>query len=151
MLCVVFSLCYVQSLVCVMCSLQSRASSLRSEHASLRSVGKGPRAEIIYIYIYIYMLGAAPIHQCILGPAPRYVHFSKYVYKDRSRRETKSQKNCFCGICFLGEIYLFRHTLKNGHTLVPDPKCIDVLVLHPAYLYIYTYIYTCMAVSRLQH
>ena len=49
MLCAVFSLCYEQSLVCVMCSLQSRASSLRSEHASLRSVGKGPRAEIIYI------------------------------------------------------------------------------------------------------
>ena len=44
-----FSLCYVQllvcdaqSLVCVMCRLQSRASSLRSEHASLRWVGKVP-------------------------------------------------------------------------------------------------------------
>ena len=41
-LCAVFSLSYVQSSVCLMCSLQSRTSSLRSEHASLRSVGKGP-------------------------------------------------------------------------------------------------------------
>ena len=39
-LCAVFSMCYVHFLVCVMCSLQSRASSLRSEHASLRSVGR---------------------------------------------------------------------------------------------------------------
>ena len=46
LLCVGFSLCYVQALVCVMCSLQPRTSSLRSEHAPLRSVGKGPaRAE----------------------------------------------------------------------------------------------------------
>ena len=45
-----FSLCYVQFLVCVwvlildcvMCSLQSRPSSLRSEHALLRSVGRMP-------------------------------------------------------------------------------------------------------------
>ena len=38
----VFSQSYVRALVCVMCSLQSLTSSLRSEHASLRSVGKGP-------------------------------------------------------------------------------------------------------------
>ena len=38
-LCAVFSLCYVQFLACVMCSLLSRPSSLRSEHASLRSIG----------------------------------------------------------------------------------------------------------------
>ena len=50
------------------------------------------------------------------------------------------KKTVFVGFVFLGEIYLFRHTLKNGHILVPDPKCIDVLVLHPAYIYIYIYI-----------
>ena len=38
-LCVFFSLCYVRALVCAMFSLQSRTSSLRSEHASLRSRG----------------------------------------------------------------------------------------------------------------
>ena len=35
----VFSSCYVRALVCAMFSLQSRTSSLRSEHASLRSRG----------------------------------------------------------------------------------------------------------------
>ena len=38
-LCVGFSLRYVRALDCVMFSLQSRTSSLRSEHASLRSRG----------------------------------------------------------------------------------------------------------------
>ena len=32
----------------------------------------------IYIFVYTYMLPAAPIPQCILGPAPRYVHVPKY-------------------------------------------------------------------------
>ena len=44
MLRAVFSLCYVQSLVCAMSSLQSRTSALRSEHASLRS----GRAQQVY-------------------------------------------------------------------------------------------------------
>ena len=42
-LCMFFCLCYVRALVCVMSSLQSRTSSLRFEHASLRSRGS-PRS-----------------------------------------------------------------------------------------------------------
>ena len=41
-LCAVFSLCYVQSLVCLLYSLQLQTSSLPSEHASARLVGKSP-------------------------------------------------------------------------------------------------------------
>ena len=66
MLCAVFSLCYEQSLVCVMCSLQSRASSLRSEHASLRSRGS-----------LRSLLGPAPIHDWILGPSNQLAIFTK--------------------------------------------------------------------------
>ena len=39
-LCAVLSQCYVHVLDCVMFSLQSQPSLLRSEHASLRSVGR---------------------------------------------------------------------------------------------------------------
>ena len=39
LLCAGVSLCYVPTSGCVVCSLQPRVSSLRSEHASLRSVG----------------------------------------------------------------------------------------------------------------
>ena len=40
LLCPVFGLCYARFAVCVKCRLQSRPSSLPSEHASLRSVGR---------------------------------------------------------------------------------------------------------------
>ena len=56
-LCAVVSLSYVQFLafvmcrflVCVVCSLQSRPSSLRSEHASLRSVGRVYMEESVWL------------------------------------------------------------------------------------------------------
>ena len=83
-LCAGFSQCYVQALVSVMCSLQSRAWSLRSEHASIHLVGherqgtapdqvppskrtrKPHIRSYIHVYIHIYMHMAV----CRLWPCP---------------------------------------------------------------------------------
>ena len=89
-LCAVFSLSYVQSSVCLMCSLQSRTSSLRSEHASLRSVGKGPRAEIIYIYIYICIYIYIYIYICWVQH--QYINAFWVRHQDMSIFQSMSKK-----------------------------------------------------------
>ena len=41
------------------------------------------------------------------------------------------KKMCFCGKLSPGGTYLSRHTLKNRHILVPDPKSSHALVPDP--------------------
>ena len=62
-LCAMCSQCYMQFLVFVMCSLQSRPSLLRSEHASLRSVGR-MHACIYASNDYIIYMGMGQLFNC---------------------------------------------------------------------------------------
>ena len=79
-LCSVFSLCHVQFLFCVVCSLQSRDSALRSAHASLRLVGR------MHACIYSKLVNAKVSVQISWGgfsskQAMRYRHiYNIYVY-----------------------------------------------------------------------
>ena len=78
MLCAVFSLCYVQSLVCVTCSLQSRPSSLRSERASLRSVGRERQGSAHDQFLSSKQTGN--VHMCIY--TYMYTYTNIYTGKD---------------------------------------------------------------------
>ena len=59
------------------------------------------------------------------------VHYMAKSEMEKYPHQRHEKKKCFCGKLSPGELYLFRHTLKNEHILVLDPKCVDVSVLKP--------------------
>ena len=120
-----FSQCSVRVLVRVMCSLEPRNSSLRSEHASLRSVGKGPTRT----------QGKGPAGAP--GKGPTTAHGQKPEVQRPIPLNSKSDPL----ICVY--IHVFLHVYVYIYIYIYIYKCIYMYTYMYIYIYIYIYSRTC--------